>query len=83
MFPCRLINEWISMNSNRLRPIENEKHRLRPIEKVEKEKPVPHQFAAGDRCLARWNDSRKFPATVQKILENSEFAVEAFSRVPI
>lgn len=58
----RLIDEWISMNSNRLRP-------------VEKQKPASQQFSEGERCLARWTDSRKFPATVQKVLDNSEFTV--------
>lgn len=58
----RIIDEWISMNSSRLRPIEKEKA------------PGP-AFSAGDRCLARWTDSRKFPATVHKVLENSMSSV--------
>lgn len=40
---------------------------------MEKQKPVAQQFVQGERCLARWTDSRKFPATVQKVLDNSEF----------
>lgn len=36
--------------------------------------PVPIQFKEGDRCLARWTDSRKFPATVLRPLENSKNA---------
>lgn len=28
-------------------------------------------FEKGERCLARWTDSRKFAATVIEVLENS------------
>lgn len=34
--------------------------------------PVPILFKEGDRCLARWTDSRKFPAVVLEALENSK-----------
>lgn len=61
----RLTDEWIPMNSSRLRPIE--------VNTTPKNKKVELQFAEGERCLARWTDSRKFPATVQKVLENSKF----------
>lgn len=34
--------------------------------------PVPIQYKEGDRCLARWTDSRKFPATVVRPVDNSK-----------
>lgn len=43
------------MNSTRLRPIEN-------VETI--------KFQEGEKCLARWTDSRKFPGTVHKVLDN-------------
>lgn len=30
------------------------------------------QFAEGDKVLARWTDSRKFPGIVTQVLEDSE-----------
>lgn len=48
-------DEWIPMNSTRLRPIEN-------VETI--------KFQEGEKCLARWTDSRKFPGTVHKVLDN-------------
>lgn len=36
--------------------------------------PSPIEFKAGERCLARWTDSRKFPATVIKPLDNSKYS---------
>lgn len=56
-------DEWIPMNSTRLRPIET-------VESV--------KFQEGDKCLARWTDSRKFPGTVQKVLENGMNELELF-----
>lgn len=61
-----MTDEWIRMNSSRLRPIESEASN-------EKDKKSESLFLEGERCLARWTDSRKFPATVQKVLDNSEF----------
>lgn len=34
--------------------------------------PVPIQFKEGDLCMARWTDSRKFPARVIKPMDNSK-----------
>lgn len=48
-------DEWISMSSPRLRPIYVE----------------PKQtFEAGERCMAIWSVSKKFPATISKKLDN-------------
>jgi len=53
--------EWIPMNSHRLR----QKVSTRPILVFELE----------ERCLARWSGPRKFPATVKKILPNDTYEV--------
>lgn len=39
--------------------------RLRPAQPVV-------TFEVGEKVLARWNDCRKFPATVKRVLENGE-----------
>lgn len=53
--------EWIPMNSNRLR------------QKVSN-KPIP-VFELEEKCLARWSGPRKFPGTVKKILPNDVYEV--------
>lgn len=55
-------DEWISMNSPRLRSTQDEND-TQTIE----------QFVVGERCLAAWSDSRKFPATITKVMESGEF----------
>ncbi|XP_019869828.1 PHD finger protein 20 isoform X3 [Aethina tumida] len=57
-------DEWICMDSPRLRP-------LQPPGK----KTVAEEFAVGERCSAAWSDSRKFPATVTKIVGNDVYEV--------
>lgn len=39
--------------------------RLRPAQPVV-------TFEMGEKVLARWNDCRKFPATIKRVLENGE-----------
>ncbi|CAH1176132.1 unnamed protein product [Phaedon cochleariae] len=58
-------DEWISMNSSRLRPIQASSRKMGPTEK----------YLVGERCLAAWSDSRKFPATITKVMENDIYEV--------
>lgn len=53
--------EWIPMNSPRLR----QKASAKP----------PSLFVVDEKCLARWSGSRKFPATVQKVLGDDLYEV--------
>ncbi|XP_055902975.1 uncharacterized protein LOC129939123 [Eupeodes corollae] len=53
--------EWIPMNSPRLR----QKASAKP----------PPLFLIDEKCFARWTGSRKFPATVQKILGDDLYEV--------
>lgn len=53
-------DEWICMNSSRLRPFQAPTKK--PIEK----------YIVGERCLAAWSDARKFPATVTKLMEHGK-----------
>lgn len=53
-------DEWICMDSARLRPLQ----------------PIGEVFEVGERCMASWSDARKFPATVQKIVEKGELSEE-------
>lgn len=57
-----LADEWISMKSSRLRPIQ--------VPSPKKSAPT---YAVGERVHAKWTDSRKFPASVQKVLDNSKY----------
>ncbi|XP_055536145.1 uncharacterized protein LOC129724892 [Wyeomyia smithii] len=59
-----LNDEWIPMDSVRLRPLQAPKI---PNEKI--------SYAIGEKCYARWSDSRKFRATIQTILENDMYEV--------
>lgn len=52
-------DEWVSMDSPRLRLLQNDENTV-----------VIEKFAVGERCLAAWSDSRKFPATITKVMEN-------------
>lgn len=55
-------DEWICMDSARLRPLQPD---------VPKE-GCTEKFVLGERCMASWSDARKFPATVQKVLEQGK-----------
>lgn len=54
-------DEWICMDSARLRPPQ-------PDAPVGSDK----KFVLGERCMASWNDARKFPATVQRIIDEGK-----------
>lgn len=55
-------DEWICMNSSRLRPFQVTK---KPADK----------YVVGERCLAAWSDARKFPATVTKIMDHGKYVI--------
>lgn len=55
MSHSRINDEWISMDSPRLRPVQ----------------PTV-AFEVGEQVLARWNDCRKFPATIKRVLDNGK-----------
>lgn len=57
-------DEWICMNSNALRA-----YKESPIIAPEEKKSVVETFSIGERCMASWSDSRKFPATINKVLD--------------
>uniref|UniRef100_U5ET92 Putative mbd-r2 n=1 Tax=Corethrella appendiculata TaxID=1370023 RepID=U5ET92_9DIPT len=72
-------DEWISMNSVRLRPLQQEV-KQNPIDMTNiKVEPTPTpsdgRHAVGDKVYARWSDSRKFPATIQKVLDDDHYEV--------
>lgn len=54
-------DEWICMDSARLRPLQEN------VKATEVE-----SYTVGERCMAFWSDARKFPATVQRIIDNGE-----------
>lgn len=62
-------DEWICMDSARLRPLQPD----------EPKDAVDVKFELGERCMASWSDARKFPATVQKIIDEGEIANLLFS----
>lgn len=83
-FP-RLVDEWIPMDSSRLRPRTEGNPPLAAAATVQATQTTVGgavtptfsaealaKFKVGEKCLARWSDSRKFKATVQKILPNGK-----------
>ncbi|KAG5898747.1 hypothetical protein JTB14_020941 [Gonioctena quinquepunctata] len=65
-------DEWICMNSSRLRPLQSNSSNSTTV--IRKGGPVEN-YIVGERCLAAWSDSRKFPATVTKVMENDTYEV--------
>lgn len=59
-------DEWICMDSPRLRPIQQAVDTSTPPTLYE-------QYVIGERCLASWSDAKRFPATVTKCLSNGNF----------
>uniref|UniRef100_A0A1Q3F4E5 Putative phd finger domain protein n=1 Tax=Culex tarsalis TaxID=7177 RepID=A0A1Q3F4E5_CULTA len=60
-----LNDEWIPMDSVRLRPFQ-----------AQPKTPVGRtRFVVGEKCFARWSDSRKFRATIQAVLDNDMYEV--------
>nr|XP_023017755.1 PHD finger protein 20 [Leptinotarsa decemlineata] len=62
-------DEWICMNSSRLRPLQ-----VQPGNATKKGGSV-EDYTVGERCLAAWSNSRKFPATVTKVMDNDVYEV--------
>lgn len=62
-------DEWISMDSARLRSIQEHKDE-------ENEKSLDdNKFKLGEKCMAFWNNTDKFPATITQALENDSYEV--------
>ncbi|VEN36205.1 unnamed protein product, partial [Callosobruchus maculatus] len=72
-------DEWVSMTSSRLRPMQQTNETIEPVITAPpasiKVAGTTHQFEVGERCLAAWSNSQKFPATVSKVLENNTYEV--------
>ncbi|XP_037871690.1 PHD finger protein 20 isoform X2 [Bombyx mori] len=79
-------DEWISVNSPRLRPFgmvtksasgteENTKVLKEEPHEVKLEEKSKVVYAVGERCLARWRDNRRFMATIQKDLGNGAYEI--------
>lgn len=61
-------DEWICMNSSTLRALSiNASNSSGTSKKIE-------TYEVGERCLATWNNARKFPATVAKIIEKGKIS---------
>lgn len=81
-------DEWISVNSPRLRPFStspipttsnSETDNVEvPIikEEVKQDEKSKLKFVIGERCLARWRDNRRFIATINKDLGNGELSYD-------
>nr|CAI5838605.1 unnamed protein product [Callosobruchus analis] len=73
-------DEWVSMTSSRLRPMQQINETIEPAAITTppvsvKVAGTTQQFEVGERCLAAWSNSQKFPATVSKVLENNTYEV--------
>lgn len=65
-------DEWICMDSPRLRPIQQTIVTTMPPK-------LSEQYVIGERCLASWSDARRFPATVTKCLSDGNFFFNKFT----
>lgn len=64
------------MDSSRLRPLPAVVVKPAPLaldQKPPAKVYIPQTFQLSERCFAKWSDSRKFKATVQKVLPNSQY----------
>ncbi|KPJ17781.1 PHD finger protein 20-like protein 1 [Papilio machaon] len=81
-------DEWISVSSPRLRPVNNTPTTTPTISSSEttnvevpiikeevKEEKAKLKYVVGERCLARWRDNRRFIATVNKDLGNGSYEI--------
>ena len=77
-------DEWISVNSPRLRPYTRTSRPISPQpstseviemkeDKTEEKTKEKLKFIVGERCLARWRDNRRFVATISNVLSNGKF----------
>ncbi|XP_016841145.1 PHD finger protein 20 [Nasonia vitripennis] len=57
-------DEWIPMDSSRLRALQSHK-----------EPKANKEFAVGERILATWGDGKKYPAKVNAALDNDKYDV--------
>ncbi|CAH0722904.1 unnamed protein product, partial [Brenthis ino] len=77
-------DEWISVNSPRLRPINRTSRPITPqpstsemsdSKEEKQEEKIKLKYAVGERCLARWRDNRRFVATITKDLGNGHYEI--------
>ncbi|KAI9559098.1 hypothetical protein GHT06_015887 [Daphnia sinensis] len=63
-------DEWISMDSARLRPVTNQTEKISPG-KAGRGK----DFKVGEKVMAVWHNNKRYPAQITKILEPGNFEV--------
>lgn len=73
-YSLRIIDEWIPMNSSRLRQAQN---KGATSGKITPKRPIP-TFTLGEQCRAKWTDSRKWKATVTEVLDNGKNTYNLF-----
>uniref|UniRef100_A0A6I8NU12 PHD finger protein 20-like protein 1 n=1 Tax=Ornithorhynchus anatinus TaxID=9258 RepID=A0A6I8NU12_ORNAN len=70
-------DEWISWDSNRLRPLERPALRKEGL----KDEEEFFDFKAGEEVLARWTDCRYYPAKIEAINKEGTFTVQFYDGV--
>ncbi|XP_052816985.1 uncharacterized protein LOC128243320 isoform X2 [Mya arenaria] len=62
-------DEWITMNSDRIRPL------IRHSKRKEKSKRVKTDHMIGDQVYAKWTDCKMYPAKITNILPSGSYEV--------
>ncbi|BFZ20919.1 hypothetical protein BsWGS_23958 [Bradybaena similaris] len=67
-------DEWVSMDSEKLRPVT--RHSDRKDKGNKKRRIHPHPiYRAGEKVLAKWTDCKKYPAKVSRLMEDGMYEV--------
>ncbi|CAG5119710.1 unnamed protein product [Candidula unifasciata] len=73
-------DEWVPMDSDKLRPVT--RHSDRKDKGVKKRRIHPHPvsdlpyiYRAGDKVLAKWTDCKKYPAKISRLMEDGMYEV--------
>ncbi|RUS73730.1 hypothetical protein EGW08_018510, partial [Elysia chlorotica] len=74
-------DEWVHVASERLRP--TTRHSERKDKGINKRRRVhPHPiYRPGDEVLARWKDCKKYPAKINRLIEQSTYEVVFYDGV--
>ncbi|XP_012936055.1 PHD finger protein 20-like protein 1 isoform X1 [Aplysia californica] len=73
-------DEWLPMGSDKLRPVT--RHSERKDRGIKKRRAYPHPvsdppaiYRAGERVLAKWTDCKKYPAKVNRLMDDGSYEV--------
>ncbi|KAH9489976.1 hypothetical protein Btru_035421 [Bulinus truncatus] len=73
-------DEWVPMDSDKLRPVT--RHSERKDRGPKKRRIHPHPiYRAGEQVLAKWTDCKKYPAKINRMMEDGSYEVNFYDGV--